>query len=224
MKSVTWLAAVACVIAFPPLRAQETSPLQFVTEYLREFSTIEHIRLAEEREFQAARQSMLSICIASGNRYRREIADQITRMGHMSVPSPSQNLPSRLVDLYGHKLELYAQVVAACSALQAGGAPSNASYLEVMSVVSRYNAKVDSIDGSLFQTSTEAYSTLLEAPRGPHDDPRRLGITMAQKQALLREIELEFGNELQDDQQTYLVNAATVIRDAIRAHKASDER
>jgi hypothetical protein len=224
MKRVTWLAAVACVTAFPSLRAQEASPLRFVTEYLREFSAIEHIRLAEEREFQAAGQSMLSLCIASGNRYRREIADQMTRMGHMSVPSPSQSLPGRLVDLYGRKLKLYAQVVDACTALQAGGAPSNASHLEVMSVVSRYNAKVDSIDWSLFQTSTEAYSTLLDTPRGPHEDPRRLQITMAQKQALLREIDLEFGNELQDDQQTYLVNAATVIRDAIRAHKASDER
>jgi hypothetical protein len=224
MKRVTWLAAIVCVIALPSLRAQETSPLQFVTEYLREFSAIEHIRLAEEREFQAASQSMLSICIASGNHYRREIADQMTRMGHVSVPPPSQNLPSLLVDLYGRKLELYTQVVAACSALQAGGAPSNASYLEVMSVVSRYNAKVDSIDHSLFQTSTEAYSTLLDRPSGPHDDPRRLQITMAQKQALLHQIDLEFGNELQDDQQTYLVNAATVIRDAVRAHTASDER
>lgn len=224
MKKVTWLAAVACVVAFPSLRAQETASLQFVTEYLREFSTVEHIRLAEERDLQAARQSMLSICIASGNRYRREITDQMTRMGNMSVPAPSQSLPGRLVELYGRKLKLYAQVVDACSALQAGGAPANASYLEVMSVVSTYNAKVDSIDRSLFETSTEAYSTLLGSPRRPDDGPRRLGITMAQKQALLREIELEFGNELQDDQQTYLVNAATVIRDAIRAHKASDER
>ena len=167
---------------------------------------------------------MLSICMASGNGYRREIAAQMTRMGDMRVPPPSQNLPGRLVELYGRKLDLYAQVVAACAALQAGGVPSNASYLEVMSVVSRYNAKVDSIDRSLFETSTEAYSTLLESPRRRHDEPRRLGITMAQKQVLLREMELEFGDELEDDQQTYLVNAATVIRDAIRSHKASDER
>jgi hypothetical protein len=223
MKRVTWLAAVACASAFPSSRAQESAPLQFVTEYLREFSTIEHIRLAEEQEFQAARQSMLTICIASGNRYRREIAAQMTRMGNMSVPPPSQRLRGRLVELYGRKLQLYAQVVAACSALQAG-APSDVSSLEVMSVVSRYNAKVDSIDRMLFETSTDTYLTLLEPPRGPRDDARRLGITMAQKQALLHEIEVEFGNELQDDQQTYLVNAASVIRDAIRAHKASDEK
>jgi hypothetical protein len=222
MKKATWLAAIACVGALPSLRAQEISPLQFVTEYLKEFSTIEHIRLAEEQELQAARQSMLTICIASGNRYRREIADEMTRMANMRVPPPSQKLRGRLVELYGRKLQLYAQVVDACSALQ-GGAPSNVSSLEVMSVVSRYNAKVDAIDRSLFETSTDTYLTLLEPPRGPRDDARRLGITSVQKQALLHEIEVEFGNELQDDQQTYLVNAATVIRDAIRAHKASDE-
>ncbi len=196
--------------------------MQFVSEYLREFSAIEHIRLAEEREFQAAGQSMLAICIASGNRYRREITDQMTRMGNLRVPPPSQSLPGLLVQLYGRKLEIYVQVVAACSTLQAGTA-SNVSSLEVMSVMSRYNAKVDSIDRTLFETSTDVYLTLQDGSRGPRDSPRRLGITLAQKQALLREIQLEFGNELQDDQQTYLVNAASVIRDAIRAHKALDE-
>jgi hypothetical protein len=183
---------------------------------------MERIRLAEEQEFQASRQSMLGICIESGNRYRREIAQQTARMQNMSLLPPSQALPARLVELYGQKLELYTEVVNTCAALEAA-ANTNVGYLEVMSVVSQYSAKVDSIDRSLFKTSTDAYSTLLNTAQGPHDSPRRLGITTTEKQALLQQIDREFGTELQDDKQTYLVNAATVIRDAIRKHKASDE-
>ncbi|MEP6884659.1 MAG: hypothetical protein ABJC66_07920 [Gammaproteobacteria bacterium] len=222
MKRVSGLAAIVCISLFSCARAGETPPLQFVSEYLREFSAIERIRLAEEQELQAARQSMLAICIESGNRYRREIAQQTARMQEMTVLPPSQALPARLVELYGQKLELYTEVVNTCTALKAN-ASTSVGYLEVMSVVSQYSAKVDAIDRSLFNTSTDAYSTLLKMEQGPHDFPRRLGITTAEKQTLLRQIDREFGAELQEDQQTYLVNAATVIRNAIRKHKALDE-
>lgn len=222
MNLVRRLAVIACISLFSTAHARETPPLEFVAEYLREFSAIERIRLAEEQEFQAARQSMLAICIESGNRYRREIAQQTARMQGMSVLPPSQGLPARLVELYGRKLELYTEVVNACAGLKAA-ANNSVGYWEVMSVVSEYSAKVESIDESLFKTSTDVYSTLLGKEQGTRDLPRRLAITAAEKQTLLRQIDRDFGAELQDDQQTYLVNAATVIRNALRKHKASDE-
>ena len=222
MNKVSWLLAMVCISLFSTARARETSALQFVTEYLREFGAIERIRLAEEQEFQAPRQSMIDICIENGSRYRREIAQQMARMGDMNAPPPSQALPARLVELYGQKLELYTEVLSTCTALKAA-VSTHAGYLEVMSVVSQYSTKVDVIDRSLFETSTDAFSTLLNKEQGPRDLPRRLSITTAEKQALLRQIDREFGAELHDDQQTYLVNAATVIRNAIKKHKASDE-
>lgn len=222
MKSLAWLTAVICLFAFPVARALETSQLQFVTEYLRDFAAIEHIRLAEERELQAPRQSMLSTCVESGNQYRTEITQQMARMRGMSVLPPSQTLPARLVELYGQKLALYGEIVEACTSLETGS-NANVSSLEVMSVISRYSAKVEAIDRSLFQTSTQAFYTLLSAAPGIPDKARRLGIAMAEKQGLLRQIQLGFGAELEDEQQTYLVNAATVIRDDLRSHKAADE-
>jgi hypothetical protein len=222
MKHVPWLLAVVCLFADPPAWALETPPLQFVTEYLREFSAIEHIRVSEEQELQAPHQGMLSTCVESGNRYRQEITRQMARMRGMSVPPPSQALPGRLVELYGRKLGLYTEVVKACTALKAG-ANTDVSSLEVMSAIAQYSAKVDAIDRSLFETSTQAFSTLLNPTAAPHDKPRRLLITMAEKQSLLRQIQVDFGAALDDDQQTYLVNAAGVIRDALRSRRAADE-
>jgi hypothetical protein len=222
VRTITWLVSLACALSFPAARAEETLPLQFVAEYLREFSAIEHIRLAEERELQSPHQTMLATCVESGNRYRLEITQQMARMRGMRLPPPSQALPARLVELYGHKLTLYNEVVSKCTALKAG-ANANVSSLEVMSEVSRYNAKVDAVDHSLFATSTDAFSTLLDRAPGPRNTSRRLSIKLAEKQGLLRQLHLEFGAELDDDQQTYLVNAASVIRDALRTHQAADE-
>jgi hypothetical protein len=211
-----------CLVALQGARASETPPLQFVTEYVRGFAAVEHIRLAEEREMQAPHQSMLATCIESGNRYRAELTQQIAHMRGMTVRPPSQALPAHLVELYGQKLALYDEIVTACTSL-GSGADANVSSLEVMGAVLRYDAKVDAIDRSLFQTSTQVFYTLLSSTPGIPDKARRLTIALAEKQTLMRQIQLGFGAELEDEQQTYLVNAATVIRDYLRAHKAADE-
>jgi hypothetical protein len=221
MKNAPWLLAVVCLFALPPARAVETPPLQLVTEYLREFSAIEHIRLAEEREIQAPHQSMLATCVESGNQYRSEITRQMAQIRSMSAPPSWQELSGRLLELYDRKLGLYTEVVKACTALETG-ANTNVSSLEVMAAIAQYNAKVDAIDKSLFETSTQAFSTLLRRTPDPRGK-RRLSITTAEKRSLLQQIQLQFGSELDDDQQTYLVNAATVIRDGLRSHAAADE-
>ena len=221
MKNVTWLLSSLCLFA-TSVQAVETPALQFVTEYIRDFGAIEHIRLEQERELQAPQQNMLATCIRTGNQYRSEITRQVSRMQRMVGPRSWRDLPARLVVLYDRKLALYTEVVNACTALGTES-HTDVSSLEVMAAISQYNAKIDAIDKSLFQTSTDAFNTLLGTTPDRHGKPRRLCITAVEKRALLRQIQLAFGTELDDDQQTYLVNAATVIRDFLRSHAAADE-
>jgi hypothetical protein len=79
------------------------------------------------------------------------------------------------------------------------------------------------VDEALFQTYIDAFDTLLGTTPDRHGQPRRLSITAVEKQALLREIQLELGTDLDDDEQTYATNVATVIRDLLRSHTAGDE-
>jgi hypothetical protein len=223
MKNVPWLLAVVCLCAASTVAAAEAPPLQFITEYLRDFGAIEHIRLAQEQELQAPQQDMLATCVKNGNRYRSEISGQVARLRSMSAPPSWQDLSGRLVGLYNRKLGLYTEVIKACTAL-AAGTNAQASSLEVMAAISQYNARVDAIDKSLFETSTQAFATLLSAAPDRRGKLTRLSITTAEKQSLLRQIQLEFGAELDEDQQTYLVSAATLIRDAVRSHAAADEK
>lgn len=222
MKYLIGLLSLLCSLAASAAQAVETPPLQFVTEYIRDFGAIEHIRLVQERELQAPQESMVATCIRGGNQFRSEITRQVSRMQEMVGPPSWRGLPVRLVGLYERKLAVYTEVINACKALEAG-ARTNVSSLEVMAAISRYNAKIDAIDKSLFQTSTDTSNTLLSTTHDQHGKLFRLSITAVEKQALLRQIQLEFGAELDDDQQTYLTNAATVIRDFLRAHSAVDE-
>ena len=222
MKHVAWLVISLCLLATSTAQAAETPPLQFVTEYIRDFGAIEHIRRTQERELGALQQPTLATCTRSGTQYRSELTRQSSRMRRMIGPPSWRDLPARLAGLYDRKIALYTEVVKRCTALGTG-AHTNVSSLEVMAAVSQYNAKIDAIDKSLFQTSTDVFNTLLSTTPDRHGKLRRLSITTVEKQALLRQIQLEFGTELDDDQQTYLTNAATVIRDFLRSHAASDE-
>jgi hypothetical protein len=222
MKNVTWLLSSLSLLATPVAQAGETPPLQFVTEYIKDFGAIEHIRLAQERELGELQQPTLATCTRDGNQYRSELTRQVSRMRRMTGPPSWRDLPARLVGLFDRKLVLYTEVVKTCTALGTG-AHTDVSALQVMAAISQYNAKIDAIDKSLFQTSTDAFNTLLSAIPDRHGKQRRLSITAVERQNLLRQIQLEFGSELDDDQQTYLVNAATVIRDFLRSHAAADE-
>jgi len=221
MKNVTWLLCSLSLLATSAAQAGATPPLQFVTEYIKDFGAIEHIRLIQERELGALQQPTLATCTHNGNQYRSELTRQVSRMRKIIGPASWRDLPARLVGLYDRKLVLYTEVVKTCTALGTG-AHTDVSSLQVMTAISQYNARIDAIDKSLFQTSTDAFNTLLSRTPDRHGKPR-LSITAEEKRALLRQIQLEFGTELDDDQQTYLTNAATVIRDFLRAHAAADE-
>ncbi len=219
-KPLCFLAA--CVLVAQPTLAQDSTPLQFVTEYVDEFAAIERIRVGEEQALKAPDADMVSICVESGNRYRRELGEQVARMHSLRIPSPAQDLPEKIAGLYRRKLDLYQEVIAACSALK-GRSGGDVSSLEVMAEIAKYDTRVDAVDKELFRTAPAVFWTLLQQRSETREHPSRLVITKTEKVALLREVEHQFGAELQDDQQTYLVNAGSVIHDYLKSHKASDE-
>ncbi len=212
----------ACAMAAQSALAQDSTPLQFVTQYLDDFAAVERIRVSEEQALKVPAADMVSICVDSGNRYRRELGEQVARMRSLRIPSPSQNLPEKIAGLYSRKLELYHEVIAACSAFK-GRSAGDVDSLEVMAAVAKYDAGVDAIDRELFRSASVVFWTLLQRRTETREHPSRLVITAAQKAKLLRRIERDFGAELQDEQQTYLVNAGSVIHDYLENHKASDE-
>jgi hypothetical protein len=211
--------AGAAALAVPAwsAQAQQTPALQFVTEYLRGFGAMERVRLAEERAFQSQNVDMAATCIRSADQSRAEITLQISRLRNMNPAPAWQALLGRVVTLDERRLGIYSEIGKACRSATTRDRNSVSS-LEVMATVMSYNARVDAVDESLFQTSADVFRTLL----GGGGDSRRLSITGADKQALLRQIQLEFGSELEDDEQTDLVRAATVIRDAVKSHPAVD--
>jgi hypothetical protein len=212
----------ASVMAAQSAVAQDSPPLQFVTEYVDEFAAVERIRVDEEQALKAPNADMVSICVDSGDRYRRELGQQVARMRSLRIAPPSQDLPEKIADLYSRKLELYQEVIAACSALK-GQTVGDVNSLEVMAAVSKYDARVDAVDRELFRSASAVFWTLLQQRSETRKHPSRLVITTTQKTNLLRQIERDFGAELQDEQQTYLVNAGSVIHDYLKSHKASDE-
>ena len=212
----------ACAMAAQSALAQDVTPLQFVTEYVDQFAAIERIRVDEEQALKNPNADMVSICVDSGDRYRRELGEQVARMRSLRIPPPSQDLPEKIADLYSRKLKLYQEVIAACSALK-GRSAGDINPLEAMAAVAKYDARVDAVDRELFQSVSAVFWTLLQQRTETREHPSRLIITTTQKANLLRQIERDFGAALQDEQQTYLVNAGSVIHDYLKSHKASDE-
>jgi hypothetical protein len=220
VKRSCLFAAFACLFALQSAHAQQSPALQFVTEYLRGFAAMDQARLAEEKAFQSSNVDMVSTCIRSGNQYRAAVLLQLSRLRGINAVPAWQSLSARIVALDAHKLEIYSDIAKECMSLKEHGG-ANVSSVDVMAAVSRYNAKIEAVDKSLFQTSTDVFMTLV-APGGQAS--HRLSISEAERQALLRQIKVNFGTALDENEQTYLVNAASVIRDFLRSSTTAGQR
>jgi hypothetical protein len=77
-----------------PSQAQETSHLQFVTEYIRELGKIERIRSQANDELNDGSDRMAG-CVRSATRFQLELQTQISMLQNMRLNPPFDELAPR---------------------------------------------------------------------------------------------------------------------------------
>ena len=87
-------------------RAQETSHLSFVSEYIRELGKVERLRSLAMDEMKDESNRMGS-CIRSATRFELELHSQISMLQRMRLNPPFETLPANIASFYERKIDLY---------------------------------------------------------------------------------------------------------------------
>jgi hypothetical protein len=87
-------------------RAQETSHLAFVSEYIRELGKAERLRSLAMEELKDESNRMAS-CIRSSTRFQLELHSQISMLQGMRLNPPFETLPANIASFYERKIDLY---------------------------------------------------------------------------------------------------------------------
>jgi hypothetical protein len=207
-----------------PSRAQETSHLQFVTEYIRELGKVERLRSQAMDEMKDESNRMAS-CIRSATRFELELHSQISMLQRMRLKPPFEALPANIASFYERKIDLYKRMSDGCAALMSGPKPG-IDYDAIAAEAPKLTAEMEYIDTALFDASPLVFATLIDPAPDANNHMSKLIITNAQRNKLIADINSQFGAKLDQKDQGHIVGAAWVLRAYLgkeKGYSASDE-
>jgi hypothetical protein len=234
-----FLIAIASVRAVQPMRigvfifalispaaaqAAETSRLEFVAEYIRELGANESMRELAARDIAETGTDKNSAMIRSSTRIILELNAQMTALEEIALDGQFVALPKNIADFYQQKIDIHKQLIAMASAFMSGP-KANVDYGALAAKAPQLTATIEYIDRALFRATPLIFATLIADKPDNQGHMSRLRITRAERDELLRHLQIEFGAKMDSADQNYTVSSATVLRDYLskKGYKCSDD-
>jgi hypothetical protein len=221
-KTISSLPAVKPVE--PPEQRVETSHLAFVSEYVRELGINERIRALGEKELAEQNADKYVTMIRGSTRIIMELGSQIRALQDMTLNKPYDTLPATIANFYTYKINVHNQVIAMATAFLSGPKPG-VDYGAMVAEAPKFTAMIEYIDRSLAETTPLIFTTLIDEKPDKNGRMSRLSITRAERDALVRSLEMSFGKKLDQTDQNYIVSSASVLRHYLskKGYKCSDD-
>ncbi len=205
--------------------ANDTRPIVFIMELVRDLGTVSEIRDRAGDEIekdQGDPVSMMQDCIRNSSALVLERKFQIQELQQVHLSEPFSFLAPSIVDLWNESLSLDERMVELCKTVFKG----TEAVKEIQSAageIPEISAKMDYIDKAFFEAMPAAILTLVSQTPDSKGHMSLLVISNAEKNDLIREIELTFGDKLKVKNPKYLIAAVVLLRHFLDgSHKTID--
>ncbi|HXW25256.1 MAG TPA: hypothetical protein VEK73_10945 [Xanthobacteraceae bacterium] len=207
-----------------PSVAAENPYLAFVSEYVRELGANEKMREQGERELAEPNADQLAVSIRSSTRIVMELSAQIGILKGTTLNEPFDKLPQNIADFYKYKIDAHQQLIDIATAMMAGPKPG-VDYGAMAARAPKLTAMVEYVDRAIFEATPMIFGTLIDKNPDKDGHMSRLNITRAQRDELIRKLQISFGKKMDQKDQNYLVSSASVLRDYLskKGYKCSDD-
>jgi hypothetical protein len=195
---------------------KETPHLAFVTEYIRELSAYEELRVKGEQEHAEAQKSgdsagMFTSAIHTDTLFQLELGSEIAQLKSMRLNDPFDFLIPSITDFYGQKVKLW-QRMSDISAAFIGGPKPGVDYDQFAVEMPKIRANLDYIDQALFEAIPAIFATLIDTKADSQGHTSHLIITKAERESLIDKLDTAFGSKLDQKNPNYGVGAASVLK------------
>lgn len=215
---------MSLALANPAIAAD--SPLRFVREYINEIGSIENVRLkAEKQQAEEPDPShTIMTCIRSGESWRLELSGDINIMNtmHIDTGSAVDEAPQDVAKLFVQKREIIAELSKVCATM-AEGPKDGVDYGAISASLPKFTAQIEYIDKLIFQTSPLVFATLISNRPDSQNHLSHLVITSAERDELIQTIIANFGDKLNNRDQSYAVGIGKLFKDKLLEFHAFDE-
>jgi hypothetical protein len=214
--------------AAKPALKPETPHLAFVTEYIRELSAYEELRVKGEQENEEAKEAsdtpaIFTSAIHADTLFQLELGSEIAQLKSMRLNDPFDFLIPSMTDFYGQKIKLW-QRMSDISAAFIGGPKPGVDYDQFAVEMPKIRANLDFIDQALFEATPSIFATLIDTKADSQGHASHLTITKAERETLINKLDTAFGSKMDQESQNYGVSAASVLKAyLLKNFKSSDE-
>lgn len=217
------VAAMSQTKTTPKQAPAETPHLAFVTEYVRELSTIEHIRESGEQELKQDPTSAPSNMIHSGTLFQLELGSQIRMLRDMHLKPPFEDLISNITLAYQDKINIWKRMAEIGTAF-AAGPKEGVDYGKLSAELPQLRARLEYLDQTLFEASPMVFATLIDEKADSKGHVSHLIVTKEEREKLISDLNLDFGSKLDAKNQNWTVSAASVLKNyLLKDFKSSDD-
>jgi hypothetical protein len=217
---------LAAVLFWSPVTgvAAETSHLVFVTEYVRELGVNEHMRELGEKDIAEPGANIYAVMIRSGTRIILELTAQIGMLKGMTLNPPFDKVPDSIAGFYDQKIKVQNQFIAIATAFATGPKPG-VDYSALAADAPKLTATLEYLDRSLFQATPLIFAMLIADKPDSQGHMSRLRITRAERDKLVRSLQIDFDGKMDQTDQNYIVSSASVLRDYLikKGYKCADD-
>jgi hypothetical protein len=142
----------------------------------------------------------------------------------MTLNKPYDTLPAAIASYYNYKIGIHNRVIEISTAFVSGPKPG-VDYSAMVAEAPKLTAMGEFIDRSLAEITPLVFSTLIDEKPDKNGHMSRLSITRAERDALVRSLEMSFGKKLDLDNQNYIVSSASILRNLLskKGYKCSDD-
>jgi hypothetical protein len=207
------------------VKKPETSHLKFVTEYIRELAAIEDLRASGEQELKkiTRQEESFPISIHTSTLIRLELGSQIRMLKSMRLNAPFDEVIPNLVRFYEHKMELHQRLIDISKAFVAGP-EEGVDYGKLAAEAPEIRAKNDYIDQALFESTPLIFATLIDPKADSKNHASHLIITKAERSKLIDDLNIRFGDKIDQKDQSYIVGSGSVLKTyLLKGYKCSDD-
>lgn len=206
-------------------RAEENAPLAFKTEYIRELSANENARANAEQEVKegVTTRDQTASAIHSSTLIQLELRSQIQMLRDTQLTSPFDTLVPNITEFYEEKIALHQKMIDISREFLVGPKP-NVDYLVLLQKCRQFRASLDYIDKTLFESTTMIFAILIDQRPHSNNHLNHLVITKAEREKLVHDLTVAFGEKLEQKNQNYIVSSASVLKAyLLKDYKCADD-
>ncbi len=217
------------LLAMPlPARAEEDAPTQafaFVETYIRDIGEAEHLMAQARKELAEVGGYPLVAMIHSSTRMGIEFRSEASILRGMRLPlaPPLADIPTQFAQLLDQKADLHESMVEVAERMTSF--QPGADYGQLAAEGAKLSARMEQTDAALFKGTPLIFAALIRGTPDAEGHMTRLVISKAERADLIRQIELEFGAQVDAPNQNSVVLSAAVLLAYLRnkGFKCTDE-